>query len=351
MTTPPPAETSPMHTKASGPTGPTGSTSSSAPRTEHLADLLTDLLTSHRVVDLSLPLDERLPCTWPGHMPYRATVWTWFDDRPYDPQPVHPKTGGAYQTRWLVIDEHTGTHLDAPRHFIPPPDSGLPHAGPGGLVGVADLPLSAAMGPAAVLDVTDLDPAHPGAPATPDGASPAITPDHIDRFEAAHGPLRPGDVVLFRTGWDSRYRPGPDGAAYGPEILLTASRPGWPAPQPDTIELLRQRGVRCVGTDGLSIGPAEDGGPTHLADLPHGMTFVEALTDLRELPPRGAWFQFLPLRLVDGTGSPGRALAVLPQPATIEPTRTPTAANQVSAHTTPAHTSDPTTTPPTRRLP
>jgi isatin hydrolase len=63
--------------------------------------------------------------------------------------------------------------------------------------------------------------------------------------------------------------------------------------------------VRRVGTDGLSIGPAEGGAPTHLAGLTRGMTFVEALTGLRRLPPRGAWFLFLPLHLVGGTGAPG----------------------------------------------
>lgn len=44
--------------------------------------LLADIFQSHDVADLTLPLDETLPCTWPGHMPYRATVWTWFADRP-----------------------------------------------------------------------------------------------------------------------------------------------------------------------------------------------------------------------------------------------------------------------------
>lgn len=42
------------------------------------------------------------------------------------------------------------------------------------------------------------------------------------------------------------------------------------------------------------------------------MAIVEALSGLGQLPPRGAWFLFLPIRLVDGTGGPGRALAVLP---------------------------------------
>ncbi len=60
------------------------------------------------------------------------------------------------------------------------------------------------------------------------------------------------------------------------------------------------------GTDGLSIGPAEGGAPAHLTGLPHGVTLIEALGRLDQVPPRCAWFQFLPLRLDDGTGSPGR---------------------------------------------
>lgn len=55
-----------------------------------------------------------------------------------------------------------------------------------------------------------------------------------------------------------------------------------------------------------------DGGPIHLAGLPRGVLFVEALTGLDRPPARGAWFLFLPIRLVDGTGGIGRAIAVLP---------------------------------------
>lgn len=60
--------------------------------------------------------------------------------------------------------------------------------------------------------------------------------------------------------------------------------------------MIKDPGVTCIGTDGLSMGPVEGGIPVHLAGL----------------PPRGAWFMFLPLRLAGGTGAPGRALAVLP---------------------------------------
>jgi isatin hydrolase len=278
------------------------------PRADDAGQLLAGLLASHPVVDLTLPLADTLPCTWPGHMPFRATVWSWFADRPDDPQPVHPHTGGSYQTRWLVIDEHTGTHIDAPRHFVPPPASGLPHAGPAGDIGVDALPLLAAAGPADVIDVSGLT-------ATADGgASAPITPDHLAAWEERHGRPAEGDVVLLRSDWDQRYVAGPDGSRYGGDALVHGTGPGWPAPTPEAVEWLHDRGVRCVGTDGLSIGPAEGGGPTHLAGLTRGMTFIEALTGLGQLPPRGAWFLFLPLRLVGGTGAPGRALAVLPAP-------------------------------------
>lgn len=141
----------------------------------------------------------------------------------------------------------------------------------------------AAAGPADVVDVTGLD-------AATSGHSPAVDVSHLAGWESEHGPIAPGDVVLLRSDWDDRYRPGPEGSAYGADVLVAGTRPGWPAPTPEAMEWLCGRGVRCVGTDGLSVGPAEGGAPTHLAGLSRGMTFVEALAGLRALPPRGAWF-------------------------------------------------------------
>ncbi len=266
---------------------------------------ISAIMAGHRVVDLTLPLAEDLPCTWPGHMPFRATVWNRFTG-PDDPQPVRGRSGSGSQTRWLVIDEHAGTHIDAPRHVVPPPGSGLPHAGPAGEVGVDKLPLLAASGPADLVDVTGL------AGTAENGVSPLVTVPTLIAWEAAYGPILPGDVVLLRAGWDSRYRSGAAGRRYADDALVTRTEPAWPAPVPEAISWLHDRGVRCVGTDGPSIGPAGDSGPVHLAGLTRGMVFVEALARLAELPPRGAWFLFLPLHLVDGTGAPGRAIAVLP---------------------------------------
>jgi kynurenine formamidase len=259
------------------------------------------------VVDLTLPLAEDLPCTWPGHVPYQHKTFTWFAQQGDGWGSVHNRTGAPYQTRWLCIDEHTGTHLDAPSHFVPRPGSGLPGAGDAGLLGMADVPVTQTAGPAAVVDVSELTGSEDG------GRSPRITADRLRRWEDAHGQFRAGEVVLLAGGWDRRYRPGPDGAGYAHAPLVARHGGAWPAPDPGAIDLLRERGVRCVGTDGTSMGPADDGAPTHLAGLGHGMVFVECLAQLDRLPPRGAFFLFLGLRIVDGTGGPGRAIALLPE--------------------------------------
>lgn len=271
-----------------------------------LAQRLAAIVDGHRLLDLSVTLDEALPCSWPTHMPFQHKTYTWFQDRPDPAAPVINRSGAAYQTRWLLIDEHTGTHCDAPSHFIPPPGSGLPQAGDPGALDVAQLPLAQLMGPAAVVDVTDL--AGEGTP----GHSPLIERRHLNRFEERHGRFEPGDVVLLRSDWDRHYLPGPEGDAYARDALVTASGPGWPSPSADAIDLLFERGVRCVGTDGPSIGGSDSGRAPHVAGLSRGMTYVELLQGLGRLPARGAHFLFLPLKIAQGTGGPGRAVAIAP---------------------------------------
>lgn len=256
------------------------------------------------VVDLSLLLAEDLPCHWATHQPFQHKTWNWFTTR-RDPAAAVYDRGGPYATRWMAIDEHTGTHIDAPCHFIPPPGSDLPDAGPAGDVSVDLVPLDQLIGPAAVLDV-------PEAGAVEPGTSPLLAADTIAVWEAEHGKLEAGDVVLLRTGWDRHYRRGEDGRAYVHDVVVTGRAPGWPAPSVEAMEALLERGVRCVGIDAPSMGPAHDPRPVHVHALATGAVFIECLAGLDALPPRGAWFCFLPLKLERGTGSPGRAIALVP---------------------------------------
>ncbi|MDP9412135.1 MAG: cyclase family protein, partial [Actinomycetota bacterium] len=92
----------------------------------------------------------------------------------------------------------------------------------------------------------------------------------------------------------------------------TGEFPGWPAPSPETVVYLDERGVKTVGIDAPSIGSAHDPVPVHQEGLGRGMRYVEILTNLGELPVRGAFFVFLPVKIARSSGGPGRAMALVP---------------------------------------
>jgi kynurenine formamidase len=252
---------------------------------------LSEQLGSARWVDLSLLISNDHP-SFPFSMQFRHTRWADHTDQ------------WPYYTAWWAIDEHTGTHFDAPAHFVPHPDSGRPYAGPAGTITSEQVGLEQLRGPAVVIDVRSLlDRAE-------NGVSPMITPGHVESFEEEHGRIEPDTVVLFWTGWDQKYAEGEAGRGYFDDPLQGRS-PGWTSPSVETSELLLSRGVRTLGTDAASIGSVDDGVRTHVAGLSQGMVFVEALTNLGEVPPTGAYFVFLPVNVRGGSASPGRAVAIL----------------------------------------
>ena len=262
-------------------------------------------LASARVVDLSLTVSERLPGTWPGHMTYAHHNWNWF--AVVEGPTGKTRSAAPYQTNFVVMDEHCGTHFDAPTHFVPPEGSGLPQAGPLGAQTGNRVPLKDLMGPAAVVDVRSL------AEGSEPGVSPFIQPDHVRAWEAENGPLQEREVVLFRTGWDRYYVEGAEGERYMHGPLVTGESPGWPAPSPETAVYLHERGVKTIGIDAPSIGSAHTPIPVHQEGLGRGMRYVEILTNLGELPMRGAYFVFLPVKISNSSGGPGRAMALLPE--------------------------------------
>jgi kynurenine formamidase len=240
----------------------------------------------------------------PTAIAHVAKVWNYY-------APLNELQGGVpslgpYQTRFWIIDEHCGTHFDAPTHFIPPPDSQLPWAGEFGLQTGEKVPVEDLIGPAAVLDLTSLH--GQGAP----GESPWITEEHIEEWEGHHGGIQPGEVVLLHTGWDRYYIEGAEGDAYCRGPLLFKQGTGWPAPSVGAVLYLCERGVRCLGIDAPSIGAVHDGVPAHQEGLSRGMRYIEQLTNLQLLPSRGAYFLFLPVKVAGSTGGPGRAIALLP---------------------------------------
>lgn len=252
-------------------------------------------LQDREVIDLSITNSEEYPGWWPTVDRYRAHTFVWYDSW----------LAPCY-SRVLTIEEHSGTHFDSPSHFIPPPDSGLPHAGPFGAVTVEKVPVSQLMGPAVTVDCR-----HLLGRAAP-GESPMITPAEIEQWESEHGRIQPGEVVLFNTGWtDLNYVPFPEGKRFCWDPVIEKKAPGWPAPGPEAVDLLFERGVRCLGTDTGSMGPIHADAETHWAGLGKGMVFVEKLVNLHRLKPRGAFFIFLPIKCEKSSGCPGRAIAML----------------------------------------
>ncbi|MQA08184.1 MAG: cyclase family protein [Pseudonocardiaceae bacterium] len=257
--------------------------------------------------DLSLPLSEELPAHWATHMPFQAKIYNWFDREETRDGHLFSRCG-PYYTRWLLLDEHTGTHFDAPSHFVPPPGSDLPHSGSPGAVTASHVPVRQFMGKAAVIDV----PYRRGFDEVPVGESYEFGPDVVAGWEAENGTLTSDHIVLFRTGWDEKYQAGHAGSAYTHDVLVTKTAPGWPAPDTDCISLLLSRGIGCAGTDGASMGSAHNGQPVHVLGLSSGMVFIEALGNLGSLPVDGAYFVFLPIKVDGGSGAPGRAIAFVP---------------------------------------
>ncbi|MET9834768.1 cyclase family protein [Streptomyces sp. NPDC006385] len=254
-----------------------------------------------RFIDLSLPLGRDMPCTWPGAVPFSHQVWNWFA-----PREEASTAGGPYSTHFIMIDEHCGTHMDGATHFIPPPDSGLPWAGPLGEESTERIALERLTGEARVVDVRALNDED-----VPDGYSPRIEVARLERFEELHGRFEAGQAVLFQGGWDRHYLPGAAGHRYMAGPLTLRDCPGWPAPTPEAMLHLYDRGVRLIGTDAPSMGAVDDGAPVHWAGLSRGMLFIEGLCGLDQVPERGGLFVFMPLKVERGTGGPGRAAVLV----------------------------------------
>jgi kynurenine formamidase len=283
-----------------------------------LARELIESARKRQVVDLSVTLSTELPGSWPG-----AGVGN--HRQPYLRVPLFfaANLGRYHETH--LLDAHTGTHLVPPSYALPP--AGFDnrrysplvrkwlaeyeaHFGPRGTseVTTEKVPLAQTCGRARVIDVRH----RIGTTSSADWPrSPEITVADIEQFEAKHGPLAPGEIVIFHSGYsDEHFKPLPAGVACLADPL-DGKREGWPAPGPETISYLAQRGVRCIATDGPSLGGsnARSALATYWTLGSKGMVGVEFLTNVGKLPDR-AYFLFAPVKVRGCHGGPGRAIAL-----------------------------------------
>ena len=205
----------------------------------------------------------------------------------------YDQAGPAWYWNTLTLGEHTGTHFDAPVHWITGKD--LPNNT------TETIPVGRFVGPACVLD------------ASAESAKDAdflITPEWIERWEKKHGRIPAGSWVLLRTDWSKR-----TGASF---FNADARGPHTPGFRKDVSELLaKQRdvlgvGVETIGTDAGQAGGFDPPFPNHTIMHGSGKFGLASLCNLDQLPPTGAVVIAAPLRIVGGSGSPLRVVALAP---------------------------------------
>lgn len=254
-----------------------------------LAALVADLAAGRlRVVDLTQPLGPatpviELPPIFGASPPYTEEIISRYDER-----------GPAWYWKTIHLGEHTGTHFDAPVHWITGRD--LPE-------NTTDaIPARRFIGPACVIDVSA------DCAADPDFL---LTPERILAWEAEHGRIPAGAWVLLRTDWSKRT---------DPRAFFNADETGPHTPgfHKDASALLAHErdilgvGVETVGTDAGQAGGFDPPFPNHAIMHGAGKFGLASLANLDQLPPTGAVVIAAPLKIVDGSGSPVRVLALAP---------------------------------------
>ena len=244
-----------------------------------------------RVIDLTQTLTPEFPqITLPPEFGqcsgFRIEEISRYDDR-----------GPAWYWNNFTCGEHTGTHFDAPIHWISGRD--LPNNS------VDTIPAQDFIGPACVIDCSEQ------AKSDPDYL---LTVADIERWEARHGRIPARAWVLMRTDWSKRSDPV-DYQNYDESGQHT------PGPGTDAVRfLVEQRdvigfGSEAIGTDAGQAHQLRPPYPCHYFMHGAGRYGLQCLTNLDLLPPTGAVVVCPPLKIERGSGSPLRVLALVETPA------------------------------------
>jgi kynurenine formamidase len=252
--------------------------------------LLVEELRSGRVkvVDLTQPLGTdtpviELPPIFAPSPGLSITEISHYDDK-----------GPAWYWNTITLGEHTGTHFDAPAHWI----TGKDRAN-----NTTDtIPVRQFVGPACVIDVSKEVALYEDF---------LLTREHVQAWEGEHGKIPAGAWLLLRTDWSKRQ---------GKEAFLNAKADGPHSPgfHPDCVRFLAMErnvlgvGVETVGTDAGQAATFDPPFPAHNLMQGNGKFGLASLCNLDQLPATGAVVVAAPLKIVNGSGSPLRVLALTP---------------------------------------
>ena len=238
------------------------------------------------VVDLTAPLSSstpvlQLPEPFGNTDRFSLREISRYDDR-----------GPAWYWNNITTGEHTGTHFDAPIHWVTGQDK----------ADISSVPPVQLVAPAVVIDHSA------AAAADPDFL---LEIEHVQAWEREHGPLPEGGWLLYRTGWDTR-------ADSQQEALnVTETGPHSPGVSVECAQWLAEStpilglGTETVGTDAGAAHSFSTPFPCHSFLLGAGKYGLTQLRHLDRLPPTGAVLIATPLPIVGGSGSPARVLALV----------------------------------------
>lgn len=202
-------------------------------------------------------------------------------------------SGFYYSAFQFCLAEHGGTHLDAPMHFSE------------GKWAVDEIPVEQGIGAAVVIDVAEN---------AEGNADYLISVDDVEAWEAQHGQIPDGAIVILRTGYGKFW---PDRTKYmgtnerGPEAVAKLHFPGI---DPELAQwIVDNRKIKAIGLD----TPSLDYGQSTLFEshqILNGDNILgfENLANLEQLPPTGAWVVALPMKIKGGSGGPLRIIAMVP---------------------------------------
>ncbi len=252
-----------------------------------LADLVAGLRDGTiDVIDLTAPLRESTPVLQLPEQFAQTNGFQLEEISRYD------ERGPAWYWNNIHTGEHTGTHFDAPVHWVTGRDG----------EDIAQVPTHKLVAPAAVLDFTAQ------AAADPDFL---LEVEHVRQWEAGHGPLPAGGWLLYRTGWDTRshdqdvFLNTDENGSHTPGVSAECAR--WLAQEAPVIGV----GVETVGTDAGAAAGFDPPFPCHARMMGANKYGLTQLQNLAHLPPAGAVVIAAPLPIVGGSGSPVRVLALV----------------------------------------
>ncbi len=242
---------------------------------------------SIRVIDLSQPLTVdtaviQLPPEFGKSWPFHLEEISHYDSR-----------GPAWYWNNFSCGEHTGTHFDAPVHWVSGKD--YPRNA------TDSIPAEKFIAPACVIDVSREVAAD---------ADFLLTPKRVEEWEHYHGRIPAGSWVLMRTDWSKRT----DAAAF---LNIKEDGSHVPGPHADLVPFLAKErnvigwGSEGVGTDAGQAFRFEPPFPCHSIMHGNNKFGLASLTNLDKLPPTGAILITPPLKIVNGSGSPCRVLALV----------------------------------------